>query len=102
WLEDTADDPVLQYELGTEFRVNRGREVRADEIIEWRVEVENQAAQNRTVRWRLGDRLAVRFRWAKDAPLWPAHKQWQGLRDAVVAQEDAVSFAYSGRWALIE
>jgi len=84
--------------LQLEPRVNRRYENRANEIIDWRLEIEGQAASRRPVPWRLGESLKVQLRWAKDGPRAPT---LEGQLREIRIDGTSASFTYGGRWALV-
>lgn len=71
---DRSAAPV--YTVNIDFRVNRAREVNANQVIEWRAEVNGQErtvrSSDQALRWSLGDPISLSFRWADSAPLTPA------------------------------
>ena len=84
------------------FRVNRDRETGGKDIIEWRLQIAEQAVSSFTPKtpaaWGLGDPVSLELRWAKDAvvrplrPLGPLAAGLQGL---------SVSYRQQNSWALL-
>jgi len=74
-IED--DLPVLDFEV--KFRVNTEHERLANQIIDWRLTVGEQAFQYRGAenkgRWRFGDPISFSLRWAKNAMYHPDPNQ---------------------------
>lgn len=95
--------PLPAFAYNVTFRVNREREVRANEILNWSVATDGSTIDMRSKSleglWNYGDSMNVIFRWALNSPLQPlpsastANYQVQG--------EDAV-FSYDGNWALLK
>jgi hypothetical protein len=88
------------YQVGAEFRVNRPREVEANQIIEWalRIGVQELHAGEETasINWRPGDPVSLRLRWARDGSMLPQPAGDQPYVDGLTA-----TFTYDGRWALL-
>ncbi len=92
----------LGYDLSVEFRVNQGVEVDGNKIVDWHLEVGEQALKlrdpPRTIRWRPGMPIALTLRWAKDAPTAP-------VNDGTVANMSVdgknVTYRFTGDWALV-
>ena len=101
-LAEEGDAPVLQFNFGVEFRVNRAREIDADQIIGWDFEVEQQRigywSEVRTGQWGLGDPVRFTLRWAKDGPRAP---QAGALGPSGSFESRAVIFEDSSPWALL-
>ncbi|MEQ8710441.1 MAG: type VI secretion protein IcmF/TssM N-terminal domain-containing protein [Rhodospirillales bacterium] len=98
----SADGALPTFDIGTEFRVNRRREVAGNQIIEWRLGVGEQVAtlrgESKTLRWRYGDPVGVVLRWAKDAPNTPFVKPGE---PAMTVDRGAVAYVYQNKWSLL-
>jgi len=97
----TAPTPAA-LEVEAEFRVNRPRESGGNQIIDWGLSLGDQqlvrGGEAKTARWRPGDPVTLRLRWAKDAPVVPvAVVGGDGRIDA----DRALVVAYVGQWGLI-
>lgn len=88
------------YKVAAEFRVNRPREVEANQIIEWALRIGVQELQTGdeagSIGWRPGDPVSLRLRWARDGSVLPQPAGDQPYVDGLTA-----TFAYEGRWALL-
>lgn len=90
------------YDVAVDFRVNRGFEQGADQIIEWHLAIADQVLSREQkaepVRWHLSDPVTVTLRWAKNGPTSPV---LQGVADAEEMQTRLVSWSYTDRWSLL-
>lgn len=88
------------YQVGAEFRVNRPREVEANQIIEWALRIGVQeihaGEETASINWRPGDPVTLRLRWARDGSVLPQPAGEQPYVDGLTA-----TFTYDGRWALL-
>ncbi len=88
-------------DVEVDFRVNRGFEKGADQIIEWQFAVGDQVIrrgqQSPPQRWHPDDPVTVSLRWAKDGTLAPI---LQSVGDDEKKRR-IVTYAYSGRWSLL-
>jgi type VI protein secretion system component VasK len=88
------------YQVGAEFRVNRPREVEANQIIEWALRIGVQELrmgdETASINWRPGDPVSLRLRWARDGAMQPQPAGDQPYVDGLTA-----TFTYDGRWALL-
>jgi len=88
------------YQVGAEFRVNRPREVEANQIIEWALRIGVQelrmGEETASINWRPGDPVSLRLRWARDGSMLPQPAGDQPYVDGLTA-----TFTYDGRWALL-
>lgn len=90
------------FDVAADFRVNRGAERGADQIIEWRLSIADQVLSRgqkpEPVRWHLSDPVTITLRWAKNGPTSPV---LQGVADAQEMQTRLVSWSYDDRWSLL-
>jgi type VI secretion system protein ImpL len=94
-------DPVPIFDFVPVFRVNQGREVNGNQIIEWTLQVGTDTFHyhdpQRAGRWSYGEPVKLTLRWAKDSPQQP-------LLGSAVADSKAgsrtVTFEYHDNWAL--
>jgi len=90
------------YDLEVEFRANRPRELGGNQIIEWRLEVENSAVElpdpRPRIRWVFGDRLRLVLRWARDSPRLPLSR---GLPVGARVDGGTVVWEHADPWSLI-
>jgi type VI secretion system protein ImpL len=94
-------DPIPIFDFVPVFRVNQGREVNGNQIIEWTLQVGTDTFHyhdpQRAGRWSYGEPVKLILRWAKDSPQQPllgtaALDGKSGSRSAV--------FEYRDNWAL--
>lgn len=101
-LAEGEGDPELRFTFGVEFRVNRAREIDADQIIGWDFEVNEQRigywSEERTGQWVLGDPVRFTLRWAKDGPRAP---QAGPVGPSGSFESRAVIFEDSSPWGLL-
>jgi type VI secretion system protein ImpL len=90
------------FDVAADFRVNRGAERGADQIIEWHLAIADQVLSRgqkpEPARWHLSDPVTVTLRWAKNGPTSPV---LQGVSDAQEMQTRLVTWTYDDRWALL-
>ncbi|MCY1033889.1 type VI secretion system protein [Corallococcus sp. BB11-1] len=92
-----GDGPL--YSVRMEPRVNRRRELRANQLIEWRLEAAGQRVAMKPEPWQPETPLLVVFRWAKDGPSAPLPDE--GTTGARLLAPDTLGFRYEGPWSLI-
>lgn len=87
------------FDLAIRFRVNREREVAANQIIDWNLEVGKQivtfSEPEKVIRWKYGEKIRLSARWAIDSPYLPVSAKKAKVRDTIV------SFEYLDSWALL-
>jgi type VI secretion system protein ImpL len=98
---DTAGGPA--YRVAAEFRANRGREVGADQVAGWGMQVGTERLAPRdsagtAAGWSPGEVVSLAFRWAEGSPVRPAAA---GLPAGARADGATLGFAYGGSWALL-
>lgn len=95
--------PIPAFAYNVTFRVNREREERANEILNWTVATDGSTIDMRSKSfeglWNFGDSMKVILRWALNSPLQPV--QSGSTANYQVQGEDAVFF-YDGNWALLK
>ena len=84
------------------FRVNQGREINGNEIIDWTLQVGTENFRyrdpERTGRWNFGDPVKLALRWAKDSPQRPASVR---TPDDTKLNARTVTFEYRDSWSLL-
>jgi type VI secretion system protein ImpL len=100
-----AEKPELypSFDIEATFRILREREVAANHIIGWTLEVggeriTDRETESRKLRWTLGERVRLSVRFASDGPLVPVIRT---PKAGVTVQERTVVYDYSNRWALL-
>ncbi|MDE2367283.1 MAG: hypothetical protein KGM95_10155, partial [Betaproteobacteria bacterium] len=91
------------FDVAVTWRTRRQHETGADQIIDWRLTIQNQAnsyplGNKNNLRWRPGQPVAVELRWASGSlqdPLTDAHQP--NLR----INEKLAQWRYGGQWALL-
>lgn len=102
-----AEKPELypSFDVEAAFRILREREVAANQIIGWTLEVggdriTDRETENRKLRWTLGEPVRLSLRWASDGPLVPFIRTPRaGL--SVQEKERTVVYEYRNRWSLL-
>jgi hypothetical protein len=93
--------PGIAFGVDLAFRTNPGRELGAEQILEWALAVGDQRLSSfeppRTLIWRQGDPVTLSLRWARNAPQMPATP---ARPDADLGGR-SVTFSYGGPWALL-
>ncbi len=86
------------YDLRVAFRVNRGHERGADEIIAWSLDVGNTIASgdNAGASWFPDEPVTLRLRWAKNSPMLPYARG-----DDPAVDERTAIFHFAGPWSLL-
>ncbi len=98
-VADKSGDIVPRYSMGVEFRVKTQTEINGNQIADFGYSVADQRIDDPQAIWQLGDKIRLTFRWAKDGPYRPsANNQPRG---AQLDKNDAISFEWAGKWALI-
>ena len=94
-------DPVPVFDFVPAFRVNQGREINGNQIIDWTLQVGSDAFHyrdpQRTGRWNYGQPVKLTLRWAKDSPQQPLSSP--GAVDGKPGSS-TVTFEYRDAWAL--
>jgi type VI secretion system protein ImpL len=97
----TGRPPTLDYQI--DFRVNRAREVGANQIADWTADVADQhltiagAVAARRGRWRAGDDVQVALRWATGSPVVPVESAPPGG----TVNDGTVIIQTHGEWSLL-
>jgi type VI secretion system protein ImpL len=101
-LDEEADPVARAVPYRIDFRTDREREVRGEEIVDWRVVIDGQSANygedsgRRSGEWRLGARASLSLTWASESTYRPAWGSGTG-----VVQGKSIAWAYVGPWALL-
>ncbi len=94
--------PYPSYTFDVAFRVNKQREVRGNEVLDWQVTsggtTFNMRSPSHKCGWKVGNPVKVTFRWAANSPLQPLVTE--GSSGLSVDGEYA-SYSYGGTWGLI-
>ncbi len=97
----TAEDQVPVFDFVPVFRVNQGREVNGNQIIDWTLQVGTDTFHfhdpQRAGRWNYGDPVKLTLRWAKDSPQQPVSSA--SAVDSKLSSRSVV-FEYRDSWAL--
>ncbi len=103
WLSAATPEDSPVFDMAVSFRVNRAREVGAEQVIEWRMSSGSDTVSLRqndgAVRWGLGEPIDLRFRWAENSNLIPAVAS---DRPQVRVEGRTVTVTYDNIWALID
>jgi type VI secretion system protein ImpL len=94
-------DPIPMLDFIPVFRVNQGREINGNQIIDWTLQVGNDTFRyrdpQRVGRWDYGQPVKLILRWAKDSPQQPASAN--GALDGKLSGRTVV-FEYRDTWSL--
>lgn len=94
--------PYPSFTFDVSFRVNKDREVRANEILKWELKAEDTTVTMRSPThvgyWKQGDPISMTFKWALNSPLQPEVGEGS---PAFEVQGENATFSYSGTWALL-
>jgi len=103
WLDAPGRDDAPVFDVAADFRVNRGREAGANQVIEWALEIGptrlDQRSGERTARWSLGEPVEIILRWAENSTVTPAATP--DRRDLSVDRR-TVRLRYANAWSLLE
>lgn len=96
----TISSPAFSFDVT--FRVNRSKETRGNEILNWKIVTKDGPISMRSASkkgyWTAGDPINVTLQWAANSPLQPL--VGDGNQGLDVQGGDAV-FSYNGTWALL-
>ncbi|MBX9785772.1 MAG: hypothetical protein K2Y08_00390 [Alphaproteobacteria bacterium] len=102
YLVPNSTLPAPAFAYNVTFRVNREKEVRANEILNWSITADGSTIDIRSKSfeglWSFGKPMKVDFRWAINSPLQPL--QCNSIANYQVQGENAI-FSYDGNWALL-
>ena len=91
-------------DVRTQMRTNRDSELRADQIVEWRLSLAGQAVTYQGAggvgesTWRVGDVVALSLTWASESARRPVR---QSASQAISVDDATVTWRYAGPWALL-
>lgn len=103
FLADRAKSPaaVPTFDLQVQFRVNRGNEYRANQIFDWRFQVDQTEIQPGEVdppgRWTYGQPVSLALTWAAHAPTEPLRPAGSNVR----VENRTVTYEWQKAWALV-
>jgi type VI secretion system protein ImpL len=94
---------VPMFDFVPVFRVNQGREIKGNHIIDWTLQVGTDTFRyrepERVGRWSFGQPVKLVLRWAKDSPDRPVPVK--GASDARATSSRSVSYEFRDSWALL-
>jgi len=97
----TATPPVLTVDVLPEFRFISPRDVGADQIAQWQMQIGSHTFQDgvpgKPAPWKSGDPVALTLRFARDSPHRPIAAAEGGR-----VQERSVTYEFAGTWALLQ
>src|SRR5262249_52502629 len=102
-IDSSATGRTPQYDFQVDFRVNRPKEVAANQIAEWSADIGGQHVEigalpaARRGRWRASDSVEVTLRWATGSAFSPAAV----VGPAGVVREGMVTLAAGGTWSVL-
>jgi type VI secretion system protein ImpL len=103
YLDAEKPDLYPSFDVEATFRILREREVAANQIISWTLEVggeriTDRETESRKLRWTLGEPVRLSLRWASNGPLVPVDVK---PRAALSVQDREVVYEYRNRWSLL-
>lgn len=107
-LETGRANAQAVYTVNIDFRVNRDREVDANQVIEWRAAIGSGETTLRradqSLRWSLGDPIRLSFRWADGATQVPVASGASGGASggALRVNDLTTSLDYNNLWSLLD
>ncbi|MEQ9490630.1 MAG: type VI secretion protein IcmF/TssM N-terminal domain-containing protein [Alphaproteobacteria bacterium] len=103
FLQTGSTDDTPFFDLAVSFRVNRQAEIGANQVIDWAMQVGNRQVTIRdaekSLRWTLGDRVRLSFRWAENGTLVPASSGGGGNVSVV---DRTVTETFDNAWSLVD
>ena len=103
FLQTRGADDTPFFDVTAGFRVNRQAEVGANQVIDWSMQIGNRRVTirdaERTLRWTLGDRITLSFRWADNATQIPASATGDPTTSVV---GKTVTMNYDNAWSLVD
>ncbi len=102
YLAPNSTLPYPAFSFDVTFRVNKEREIRANEILDWEFTTQDTTLTMRSPfnigYWKEGNPVNMTFRWALNSPLQP--QVTEAIPNFDVQGENA-TFSYTGTWALL-
>lgn len=103
WLATTGGEDSPVFDMAVSFRVNREREVGADQVIDWQLasgpDMVTLRGEATSLRWGLGETITVRLRWAENSTQIPAASV---DRPNIRVTDRTVEIVYDNLWALVD
>lgn len=97
---DKKHPPVFDFDF--RFRTNQSREVGANQIIDWKLDVGRKRfdylAEERTGSWLFGDPIRLSLRWANDSPTVPMPSVYNSR---VKVKDRTAILEFNNRWSLL-
>lgn len=105
FLDAEKPEPLPSFDVEAAFRILREREVGANQIIGWALDVGGDRITDRDipdpkqpkVRWTVGEPVRLSLRWASDGTRVPVVK----ARPGVSVRDRTVVYEYTNGWALL-
>jgi len=93
-------EQVPEFDIDVRFRVSQEHELLANRIIEWKLEVGDQAMTNgrNTGRWQYGEALSFSLRWAKNGLDYPV---FAGAHAGIRTEDKQVTYKFDTPWSLL-
>ncbi|HWM89359.1 MAG TPA: type VI secretion protein IcmF/TssM N-terminal domain-containing protein [Thermoanaerobaculia bacterium] len=103
FLDAEKPQPVPSFDVEAAFRVLRDREVGANHIIGWALEVggdriTDRDTESRKIRWTVGEPVRIILRWASDGPQIPV---LPSPRAGATVRDRTLVYEYANRWSLL-
>ncbi len=102
YLAVDSSMPYPAFTFDVTFRVNKQRELRANEVLDWEIKSGctsfNMRSPSHKCAWSTGAPVKVIFRWAANSPLQPLETD---SKPHFSVDGEYASFSYGGTWALL-
>jgi type VI secretion system protein ImpL len=105
-LLSTASNNNLALDVQPEFRVDQGREVGGNQIIDWSLQIGDTTVHlgdpPAKLHWTLGDPVVLSLRWAKNASFVPAKAAPSDLANGALRSDgETVTWRFTDAWSLL-
>lgn len=102
-ITSKANDGIRGFDLDIKFRVNQQKEIFGNRIIDWTINVGSDSLsirdEKKTLRWSIGDKITLSFRFAADTPVSPISNKSDPYYQA---SKKTASFVYEGQWSIFD
>jgi hypothetical protein len=105
FLKDQGADDLPSFDFSIDFRVNRGREIGGDMIVDWTLKPDEDTSihksdKSRSGHWVYGNPVVLGFRWPQgdSVPIKPVKDPAQPL---LSIDEKTATFSFSNKWSFL-
>jgi type VI secretion system protein ImpL len=104
-LTTASSGETASLDVIPQFRVNREEENGGNQIIDWSLQIGNNAVhsgdQATKMHWSYGDTVSLTLRWAKNSPFLPTNIPVATNKQSMQVNGDTVSWTFKGGWSLV-